>query len=286
MDVKRPGPAHLRRVLLRLPLLVLIAYCLYAGVLFVAQRHVLFPGQRLEPPSTIGTDSFDLERYWLTTRAGRVEAWYLPPHNTTREERAPALIFTHGNGELIDYWLRDFDAARHLGIGVMLVEYPGYGRSEGKPSQTTITEAVVAAYDALAARADVDTSRIIAYGRSVGGGAACALSRERRVAALILQSTFTSARSFAKDFWVPGFLVRDPFDNLEVLRSYAGPVLVAHGRQDDQIPFDHGVALAEAAPNGSLLSYNCVHDDCPPDWPAFWTAVSAFLRRHRLLPAP
>jgi len=168
----------------------------------------------------------------------------------------------------------------------MLVEYPGYGRSEGKPSLGSITETVIAAYDTLTARADVDARRIFAYGRSLGGGAACALADARPIAALLLQSTFTSTRSLAKRFLVPPLLVMDPFDNLSTVRSYSGPVLVAHGENDDQIPYDHGLQLAAAAQNGTFLSYDCVHDDCPPDWSAFWATVGRFLAENGLVPGP
>ena len=274
---------HLRvgRALLRLTVLALIAYTVYATLLFVAQRHILFTGWHMDP-APVATTALDAERYWVSTSVGLVEAWYLPAGNT-RTGPGPALIFTHGNGEFIDSWIEDFDIARELGLGVMLVEYPGYGRSAGKPSETTIIESVVAAYDTLAARKDVDASRIIAFGRSLGGGAASALVGERQVAALILQSTFTSTRALAKGLLVPRVLVRDPFNNLARIRSYAGPVLVAHGTRDDQIPYDHAVTLVQAASNGVLLSYDCVHNDCPPDWLEFWTAVTAFLNEHGLL---
>ncbi len=271
------------RLLSRLFSIVLIAYAVYAGLLFVAQRHLLFPGQHLEPVSDVTASFPRLERYWLTVSDGRVEAWYLPPRRWSDTVPGPALIFTHGNGELIDFWPEDLSRFRDLGIGVMLVEYPGYGRSSGSPSQKSITQAVVAAYDLLTERPDVDPRRIIVYGRSVGGGAACALVREREVAALILQSTFTSVASFAKRFLLPPFLVLDDFDNLEAVASYGGPVLVIHGARDDQIPYAHGVALSRVAANGSFLSYDCVHDDCGPSRTEFWSDVSTFLDEHGLL---
>jgi len=104
----------------------------------------------------------------------------------------------HGNGELIDFWPNELNRFTNLGIGVLLVEYPGYGRSTGPQSQSSITEAFVTAYDTLCARADVEASKIILVGRSLGGGAVCALAAKRPAAALILMSTFTSARSFDK----------------------------------------------------------------------------------------
>ena len=70
-----------------------------------------------------------MEQIWLNTSFGRVEAWYLPAIEPA-PERAPLLLFAHGNGELIDYWPEEFDEPRRWGAGVLLVEYPGYGRSE------------------------------------------------------------------------------------------------------------------------------------------------------------
>ena len=75
---------------------------------------------------------------------------------------------------------------------------PGYGRSAGSPSEKSITEAFLAAYDAITTRDDVDPSQVILFGRSLGGGAVCALSKYRPIKALILMSTFTSVRSMAK----------------------------------------------------------------------------------------
>ncbi len=130
---------HLRvgRALLRLTVLALIAYTVYATLLFVAQRHILFPGQHMDPPPVV-TNAQDVERYWVSTSVGLVEAWYLPAGDT-RTGPGPALIFSHGNGEFIDSWIANFDIPRELGLGVTLVEYPGYRRSAGRPSQTTIT---------------------------------------------------------------------------------------------------------------------------------------------------
>ena len=80
------------------------------------------------------------------------------------------VIFAHGNGELIDYWPDELKKFNDFGLGVLLVEYPGYGRSDGTPTQKSISEAFEAAYDMLVSRPDVDAERIILFGRSVGGG--------------------------------------------------------------------------------------------------------------------
>jgi len=163
---------------------------------------------------------------------------------------------------------------------VLLVEYPGYGRCSGAPTQASITRALVAAYDWAVSRPTIDPGRVIGYGRSLGGGAVCALARERRLAALVLESTFTSVRSLAASlFGVPGFLVRDPFDNLGCVRAFEGPVLVLHGERDEVIPVEHARRLHEAAAASELHLAPCGHNDCARPW----AVIEAFLVARQLL---
>jgi pimeloyl-ACP methyl ester carboxylesterase len=264
-------------ILIQITSAVLILYLAYCSLLFLFQRQILFPRNQVLVPSGMAKNIPGMEKTWLQTSYGKVEAWFLPPVTDRDTEPAAAVIFAHGNAELIDFWPEEFSNLTRFGIGVLLVEYPGYGRSQGPPSQKTTTEAFVAAYDALVARKDVDPSRIVLFGRSLGGGAVCELAARRPSAALILLSTFTSVRSLASRFLVPGFFVRDRFDNLAVVSSYSNPVLVIHGSHDSLIPYKHGVALYRAAQHGQMLTYECQHNDCPPNWNRFWQDVQAFL---------
>jgi uncharacterized protein len=247
----------------------------YWALLFFAQRSILFPAPPLggAPPRPA-----DAEQIWLSTSFGRVEAWYLPAIRSDSVP-SPLLMFTHGNGELIDYWPEEFDEPRRWGVSVLLVEYPGYGRSDGAPSQQSITESMLAAYAWATQRADVDASRIMPYGRSLGGGAALALSVARPVPAVILESSFSSVAAFAAGFGAPAFLIRDTFDNVEAIGSFKGPSLILHGDRDDIVPPHHARALAAAASNVTLRFLPCGHNDCPRPW----GDVRAFLDRHGLL---
>jgi len=112
----------------------------------------------------------------------------------------------------------------------------------------------------------INSQKIVAYGRSLGGGAAAILAARRPTAALLLESTFTSVRSFAHDFWLPEFVVLDSFDTLAVLVAYDGPVLVLHGNHDEVVPVHHAEELARAARNSELELASCGHNDCPPPW--------------------
>jgi len=246
-----------------LPVLLVLAALVaaYLALVFFAQRGLMYPAPkagRAQPPQ--GAEILE-----LPGRDAPVEAWYLPP-TTGNSGRAPLLLFTHGNAELIDDWADRFDAPRAAGYAVLLVEYPGYGRAAGHPSEESIGAAVLAAYDWARAAPGVDAARIIPYGRSLGGGAACLVAAKRPVAALILESSFTSVRPFAKQFLVPAFFVRDPFDNLEALRGYRGPLLVIHGINDSIIPVAHGRALAASVPGAELELLHCGHNDCPRAW--------------------
>lgn len=253
--------------------LVVALVLVYLVMVLGLQRSMLFPAPLVAagsgPPA-------DVERVWLEVGGHRVEAWYLAP---PAAGPVPVVISTHGNGEVIDLWVEDFRRVRDAGVGVLLLEYPGYGRSGGRPSERSITATAIAAWDWLAARPEVDAGRIVGWGRSLGGGAVCALAAERSLAALVLESSFTSVRDMARRMGVVGPLVLDPFDNLHQVSRFDGPVLVLHGRRDGVIPFEHGQRLAAAARSARMVEMDCGHNDCP--FP--WSEVRAFLAAEGVL---
>ena len=269
-------------ILIKILTATLFLYLVYCSFLFVMQRQMLFPRYLIESPYH-AENSFSLEKIWVTTSFGQIETWFLPQTSDHITGPAAAVIFAHGNGELIDFWPHEFKKLAHLGVGILLVEYPGYGRSEGSPNQKNITQAFIRAYDMLVARPDVDPSRIVLFGRSLGGGAVCALAAHRPSAALILMSSFVSVRSFASKYLIPDFLVRDPFDNLAIVQAYHGPILVVHGKFDDVIPYKHGNSLYQAARRGQIISYDSGHNDCPPNWNMFWCDFAIFLHDSGLI---
>jgi fermentation-respiration switch protein FrsA (DUF1100 family) len=268
---------------IRYLLIAVLVYAGYCGLLFLLQRQIMFPRYMIPTPSTVAHNIAGLQKIWLATKFGKVESWLLSPESASPSQPAPAVVFAHGNGELIDYWPQEMKPFTRMGVAVLLVEYPGYGRSAGSPNQESITEAFLSAYDLLTVRQDIDRSRIVLLGRSLGGGAVCALAAARPTKALILMSTFTNVRSFAVRYLVPKFMVRDPFDNLAVITSYDGPILIIHGKHDTIIPFSHGKKLHDAAPKSKFIAYDAGHNDCPPDWPVFWNDVESFLRDARVI---
>ncbi len=270
---------------MRVLLWVAVAWLAWATLTFLLQRRLMYPGTSMEPGGPGDGPPSGVERIWIEHDAGRSEAWLLPASGAEAGSPRPALIFLHGNGEFIDDWveaLRPFP--RDLGVSLLLVEYPGYGRSTGAPTEARIVGVATAAWDRLAARPEVDAARMVAMGRSLGGGPAAALARLRDPAALVLLSTFTDVADLAVPrFWVPAFLVRDRYRNLEAVRAFPGPVLVMHGRNDAVIPVTHGRALAGAGDHVVFREMDCAHNDCPPPGAEWWEAVEAFLREAGVL---
>ena len=237
-------------------------------------RAVLFPAPRgPSEPRIAGIPELEI----LHLGSEGAEAWWMPAFDAAGAAR-PALIFFHGNGELIDDWAFEFQVPRSWGLGILLVEYPGYGRSPGTASEASVTSVALAAWDTLAGRGDVDASQIVAYGRSLGGGAACALARERAVMALVLESTFTSVRDMVPRFLVPSFLLRDRFESEAVVARFEGPMLIVHGERDEVVPVAHAHRLHEAAHSSEraeLVIVPCGHNDCPRPW----STLQRFLAR-------
>ena len=85
----------------------------------------MFPRYQIPQPAQDGQPIAGLEKFWLDTDSGKVEAWFIPPDNSRPAAPAPAVIFGHGNGELIDFWPEELQKFNRLGVAVMMVEYPG-----------------------------------------------------------------------------------------------------------------------------------------------------------------
>jgi fermentation-respiration switch protein FrsA (DUF1100 family) len=183
----------------------------------------------------------------LTSGDGRrISAMYFPNANATF-----TLLFSHGNAEDIGYDRAFLQTIRDAGFAVFAYDYQGYGTSEGKPSEQHLYQDNEAAYRYLTDHLNVPASRIIAWGRSLGGAAAVDLAARHPVAGLIMESAFTSAFRVLTRFAVLPF---DRYPNLTKIRKVRCPVLVIHGRRDGVISFYHGETLFAAA-NPPKLSY-------------------------------
>ncbi len=266
-----------------IPIIVVISlYASFLAFIFFTQRSYIFPGTELKSsPALILPPR--AEHIKLSANGKGVEALYMPAHGSPGEaSKRPAVIYAHGNYELIGNRLDELRAYNDAGMDLLLVEYPGYGSSEGGPSQESATRAFAAGYDWLAARAGVDGAKIIGHGFSLGGGVVCALSRVRRLRALILQSSFTGVYYYTRRMFLPDFILRDPFDNLAAVAAFKGPVLILHGTRDSIVPPENGRELHRASPGSKLVMLECGHNDCARD-ARLWPEILRFLGEKEFL---
>lgn len=263
-------------------LAVALVLALGLAMLSRLQRSILFPREHIPPPPPGFAPPPETVRVDVAHADGHSEGWLLPGRGVSAVSPGPVVFFAHGNGELIDYAAPGLAPYRARGVSVALLEYRGYGRSGGEPSEAALVADLVAFYDAVVARPEVDGARAFAHGRSLGGGVVCGLARHRPLAALVLESTFRSVRVMARRFFLPGALVADPFDNEAAVRAFEGPVLVLHGARDALIPVEHGRALAALARDAERVEFDAGHNDLPAG-ARYWRAIDDLMARAGLV---
>lgn len=190
-------------------------------------------------------------------------SYYIQGSGTSELRPGPAVVFAHGNGETAYTWLELLDTYYLNGISVLILEYRGYVCMDGKPSETALVDDAEYFLDELKKRKEVDKSRIIYHGRSIGTGILVRLSKRELPATLVLESSFKNLSHFAKKFLAPSFLILDNFDNESIVGSLDCPILIIHGNHDSFFPIEHPNALHEITENSTLVILNCGHNDCP-----------------------
>lgn len=227
----------------------LTLYALFATALYVVADQLIFL-----PHEAGYRDDARMRKLALPDGTRITAAWLPNPRART------TILYSHGNAEDLGDALPTLEALHGLGFAVLGYDYPGYGTSEGRASTAGAVEAIEAAYRHLVTDLAVPPARLIAHGRSVGGGPTMALAAHAPLGGLILESTFTSVRDVRFPFPVVPF---DRFRSRDALAALALPTLVIHGEADAVIPFGHGQALHAAArgPKRRLWVAGAGHDD-------------------------
>jgi uncharacterized protein len=185
------------------------------------------------------------EVYFYAEDGVRLHGWYVP----AQEARATVLFF-HGNAGNISGRLESIMIFHELRLNVMIFDYRGYGRSEGKPTEQGTYMDAIAAWRYLTEVQDKNPRDIILFGRSLGGGIASWLGSEVDAGGLVLESVFTSTVDLASEIYpfIPvRWLLRIHYPVIDYLDDIRMPVLIAHSRDDEVIPYHHGQNLYEAA---------------------------------------
>ncbi|MCH7893445.1 MAG: alpha/beta hydrolase [Proteobacteria bacterium] len=223
-------------------------YVLLALMLFLFQDRMVFlsnlPGRALT--ATPRDAGFDYEDVTLETSDGlKLHGWYVPA-----AQARGVVLFLHGNAGNISHRLDSIAIFRELGLDTLIIDYRGYGQSQGKPSEQGTYLDAEAAWHYLVSNRGLAADRIIVFGRSLGGAVAAWLANQYRPAALIIESSFSSALDMARKLYpfMPVRLITrlDYPVKLYVSRLHC-PLLVIHSRDDEIIPFTMAEAIYNSA---------------------------------------
>ena len=241
---------------------VALGYLLLVALMWLFQERLLYlPGVGREHVATPDQIGLDWQAISLQTEDGlTLDAWWLPA-----ETSRASLLFLHGNAGNISHRLASLEQFNRLGLSVLILDYRGYGRSEGRPSEAGTALDARAGWQWLEAQSPDAPDRLLVFGRSLGAAVAAELAHEHPPAALILESSFRSVPALGQQLypWLPvRWLARLHYPTEEYVRQVEAPVLVIHSPDDEIIPFSEGEAVYRAAGDrAELLVIRGGHND-------------------------
>jgi uncharacterized protein len=257
--------AHSRsatRTMIVLGWTAVIALCLYAALatmVYLAQRSLMyFPDKTHVTPAEAGLP--EAKEVPVTASDGvQVALWHVPP-----QDDKPVIVYFHGNGGSLRYRVPRFRKLIDAGIGLVALEYRGYGGSPGSPSEQGFIADGQAAYRFAAAH--YPAQQLVLWGESLGSGVAVAVAAEQPVGRVILEAPFTSAVALgAQHYWyLPvRLLMKDQFHSDSRIGKVTAPLMIMHGVHDRTVPYAMGERLFELAnqPKHLVRFLDGGHDD-------------------------
>jgi len=257
----------------RLPLIVYLVLVLV--MMFLEESLIFIPLNYVD--DVWRPTGLAYEDAWFEAEDGtQIHGWYVP-HERPRAH----VLFSHGNAGNITHRA---DILRLLHdrsqVAVMIYDYRGYGRSQGRPNEPGVLADARAARAWMARRAGIAETEIVQMGESLGGGVAVDLAAADGARGLVLVSTFTSLPDIAAHYYpfLPvRWLMRTRLDSISKIGHYHGPLLQLHGKLDTIIEYANAQELFEAANQPKQFVTLPGHDHNNPLPPRFYDAVKAFV---------
>jgi fermentation-respiration switch protein FrsA (DUF1100 family) len=243
-------------------ILLLLITGLVTFVMLFEDRFIYFPSkypegfwdvERLQAGR--GEASSKIEDVWMRAADGvRLHGWYCTPQPTDGEDSSLApnvmtLLWFHGNAGNLSHRYPVIEKLLEQRIAVFIIDYRGYGRSEGSPSEEGLYTDARAAWDYLATERKIPPGNIIVFGDSLGGAIAIDLATKVDAAGLIVQSSFTSIKDMAAQVmpFLPTFILRTKMDSINKIARVRSPKLFIHSPVDEMVPYRLGRQLYDAA---------------------------------------
>jgi len=232
--------------------LLIIGISIYLALLiyvyFIQSSMIFYPNMPsrdlLVTPEDIALNYQDVA--FVTEDNIKLHGWFIPKQNAKG-----TVLFFHGNAGNISHRLDSISIFHRLDLNVFIFDYRGYGQSDGKISEEGTYRDAEAAWNYLTRTQGISEKQIIIFGRSLGASIASWLASKHTPAALIIESGFTSVASMGQRFYpfLPiRWLVHYKFDTIQYVKNITCPVLVAHSRSDEIIPFEEGREIFDAVP--------------------------------------
>jgi len=244
---------------------LLVLAAAYAGLVLLVyvfqSRLIFYPETGREFTATPGQIGLQYEDLQLKTSDGiGLHGWFIPAQHPRG-----TVLFLHGNAGNISHRLDSVRMFNRLGYSMLLFDYRGYGSSGGAPTEQGTYRDAEAAWQYLTEQRHLPACSIVLFGESLGGAIAAWLAAREKPAALVIASGFTSVPELAQQIYpyLPArWLARVSYDTRGYLQSVTAPVLIAHSRDDEIIPFKQGRALFAAAnPPKQFLELAGGHND-------------------------
>lgn len=233
-------------MLLTAAILVVGLFVFLSAMAYFGQGQMMFvPSREIEiTPDQIGLVFDDVFIEVIDNE--KIHAWYFPAATGS----AKTVLFYHGNAGNISHRVLTAKLLLELGVNVLLIDYRGYGRSDGEPTEANIYADAQTAYDWLREQKQRQPAEIFLFGRSLGGAVAVEIGATNECGGVIVESSFTSIVEMGRRVYpyLPvSLLVRYPFDSISKISRIQSPVLVTHSPEDEMIPYEMGQQLYQAA---------------------------------------
>ncbi|MGD0336150.1 MAG: alpha/beta hydrolase [Candidatus Omnitrophota bacterium] len=222
-----------------------IVLVLFLYLKFQEKKGIYFPQKGLEIfPSAIGLPYEEVD--FITKDNIRINGWFIP-HPGARY----TFLFFHGNAGNIANRLEKIKILQAVGVNIFIIDYRGYGKSQGSPQESGFYKDAEASYKYLRERYNIAPPEIILYGESLGTAVAIELATKEKVGGLILEGAFSCGRDMAKRIYpfLPRFIFTDSYDSLSRIKRIKEPKLFLHSRQDEIVPIILAQKLFGAAVN-------------------------------------